>query len=327
MPNRYINAMTTGDVDGVWVAGETTNDWALSAIGAGAIRTKFSPLTLSLPNMHGARIYFQSDNIDAAFVTSSLLSSVQHNMTGNNIWNSLPTKGGGVLLRGGYIRRKFGALSIGASYVNEYGVQGNREGGDDWYGTVSNYTPTPIIVAIRFLDDSPSDNEGGPAIYDERLKINGKYRYDIIPDIIVDDITRDRVTAVSDRVELEYLDPATIISAGNTQNDMLNIYNTLPKYLDYFYLKESIKGNNIKKVQQKFDLDLADKYYTFKNPSEAPIHVNGTESCVYWFDLGSIRHHVNRIEAEVTVANDYRIQTALIYTKKLRAVMTQKAMQ
>ena len=49
----YINSITSGSVDGIWVARESTNDWAVSIVGADALRTKLTPLTLSIPNMTG----------------------------------------------------------------------------------------------------------------------------------------------------------------------------------------------------------------------------------------------------------------------------------
>ncbi len=139
MPNRFINSMATKDIDGVWVAKEATDDWAFSAVGARALRTKFSPLTLSLPNMHGMRLDFQSANTSMAYVSSSLLgtwwsaysgnATTLTNYTGLKAKNTQLVRKGGVLLRGGYLRRKFGALTVGTSYVNQFGVQGNREGG------------------------------------------------------------------------------------------------------------------------------------------------------------------------------------------------------
>ena len=189
MPNNYINSVATGEVDGVWVAQEATDDWAVSAIGAGSIRTKFSPLTLSIPNLHGMRIDFQSANTNAALVSSSMLGRFSYE-TREPFAAALPkpvVDREGVLLRGGYIQKQFNTLSIGASYVNEYSIQANREGGYSWYGTIIDFTPTPLIAAIRFLDDSPADGKGGPIIYDVRLLIDGKYRNDIIPDIMSDD--------------------------------------------------------------------------------------------------------------------------------------------
>ena len=332
MPNRYFNAMTAGEVDGVWVAREATDDWAFSAIGAGAIRTKFTPLTLSLPNMHGMRLDFQSENSTMAIVNSSLLGSqdfwdlssqdfiggyrdydVDLNAKNTKLFNK-----GGALLRGGYFRQKFGALTVGASYVNEYGVQGNREGGDSWYGTVSNYAPTPIIVALRFMDDSPADGEGGPIIYDVRLKVNDKYRDDIIPVIMRDDVTRDRTTAFFSIGDQAYVRPEASVNVGKPKEDILSLEGMIPKYADFFFLRDYLNGSKPSNVKDKFNLNLADKYYAFVDPGSASIVINGTETVVYFFDLASIKEHANRVEAEITVANDYRIQTALIYPKDIK---------
>ena len=68
----------------------------------------------------------------------------------------------GAMLRGGRVRRKFGALTLGATYATAYGVQADRQRGYEWRGTLGTDTPSPIIVAVRFLDDSPEDGEGGP---------------------------------------------------------------------------------------------------------------------------------------------------------------------
>ena len=299
-PSGFINSVDWRQVDGVWVAREDTNDWSFSAIGAGAIRTKFTPLTLSLPNINGMRLDFQSANNNLTVVNTAYMS---------------PYTFGGVMLRGGHFRRKLGALTVGATYVNQYGVLGNREGGDSWDGTLGTYTPTPIMVAVRFLDDSPVDGEGGPIIYDVRLKVNGRYAGHIIPTIIQDDITRDRTTAVTNALFLEYLVPKTPIGNGPPKNDQLEMWESIPKYADYLYYNEYITGIDSKNVQKNFNIDLAQQYYTLKDPGGGSITVNGTESIVYLFDLTSIKEHVNRVEVEIEVGNDYRIQTAMIYTR------------
>ncbi|MCE5249149.1 hypothetical protein LLG96_02910 [bacterium] len=320
MPNRYINSMATMDIDGVWVAKEATNDWAFSAIGAGAIRNKFSPLTLSLPNVNGMRMDFQTNNTNIAIVNSNLLGTWWHTYYGtssNTIWDSQLVKKGGVLLRGGYLRRKFGVLTLGASYVNEYGVQGNREEGHDMYGTVSNYTPTPMMVAVRFSDDSPEDNEGGPIIYSVRIKVNGKFHDDIIPDIMLDDSTRDRTTAITKITEQDYVDPPPSVKIGRPNYDYLGIEGRVPKFADYFYMKDYIKGTSVgvKHVEKNFNITLGNQYYQFVDPGSGAVSVNGTQTAVYFFDIANIKEHVNRVEAYITVANDYRIETTLIYTK------------
>ena len=312
MPRNFINSATTNYIDGVWVAKESTDDWSFSAVGARALRTKFTPLTLSLPNMHGMRLDFQSANTSAAFVSSSLLGTWWSN--GNPLSSQMVRKGG-VMLRGGHLRRKLGVLTLGFTYANEYGVQGNREGGHDLFGTVSNYTPTPLVVAIRFTDDSPVDNEGGPVIYDVKLKVNNKYRIDIIPEIIRDDITLDRTTSLIKETDRDYVTPPASAKIGKPKYDYLGIEGSVPKYADYFFIRDYKQGAGVKKTYDSLDVELATKYFVDIDPTGGPIQANGTECVIYYFDLGSVKQHVNRVQAEVTVANDYNIQTAYIYTK------------
>ncbi|MBN1290335.1 MAG: hypothetical protein JXB48_00725 [Candidatus Latescibacteria bacterium] len=306
-PDNYINSIAQGQVDGVWVARESTDDWAVSVIGAGALRAKYTPLTLSIPNINGMRIDWQSANSTVSVFNSNALVN-----------ESMLVRQGGVLFRGGHFRRRLGALTLGATYVNQYGVQGNREGGDSWYGTVSNYAPTPMIYAVRFLDDSPNDNEGGPVVYNVRLKVNNKYRDDIIPDVIMDDSTRDRTTAITKVTEQVYIDPLSTAGNGKPDFDTLRLFESLPKYADYFYYSDYKKGANLKNVKDNFDINLANQYYTLLDPKSNRLEVSGTQSLVYLFDITSIREHVNRVEVEITVANDYRIEQSMIFTKEVQ---------
>ena len=224
-------------------------------------------------------------------------------------------------MRGGRFRRKFGALTLGATYVNQYGVQGNREGGDKWYGTAHNLTPTPIFLAIRFLDDSPLDGEGGPIVFDVRLKVDGKFRDDIRPQIILDDVTRDKTTAISDPAMAKYLHPKPNAYGATgmvPKFDFLSIFETFPKFSDYVFLTDYYRGNNTANITKRMDIEKLNSYYTLLEPDGKPVRVNGNQSVVYLFDISGIQGHVNRCEAVVTVANDYRIQTSTIYTENTR---------
>lgn len=301
-PTGYINAVATGNVDGVWVVKEATNDWAVSAIAAGALRTKFTPLTLSLPNVDGIRVDFHSANVEAGFVNSLPLG----------LTSELVSKGG-PMLRGGHFRRKFGALTLGATYANQYSVQGNREKGDGWYGTLSNYTPTPIALVVRVCDDSPEDDEGGPLVSNVRLKIDGRYRDDIKPQVIMDDLNRERTSALTRPVDLKYLTPDSGIQIGKPSFDFLNIDCNLPKYADYIYFMDYAKGVNSSILSTRFNTTLAKQYYTMLDPTR-PVQVNGTKYVLYWFDVTSIKDEVNRAQVECTVSNDYRIDTSMVYT-------------
>ena len=104
MPTNYINSASAGAsgyVDGVWVARETTNDWAFSATAAGALRTKFTPLTLSIPNMNGVSLDFQSANNSLKIVNAAYLGTYRGTSLRAPLDTYLYNKGG-VMLRGGH---------------------------------------------------------------------------------------------------------------------------------------------------------------------------------------------------------------------------------
>jgi len=308
MQSGYLNSVVTGTrdtrpfLDGVWVLRESTNDWTVSAIAAGALRTKYSPLSINIPNIDGMRIDFESANNSVSLLTGSLLE-----------WGDMAA--GGVMVRGGYFRRKFGVLTLGATYANEYIVQGTREKGSQWDGTLNDSVPTPLILALRVLDDSPRDTDNGPIIYNMRLEVDGKYRDDILPTIILDDVTRDKVTAITSTSERGYLDPGALIY-GNTEAklDFFSLFETIPKYADYLYYRDLHYGYNLTNATKNFSKELGDTYYKIVEPGGKPIQVKGTECAVYLFDVAGITSNVRRMEVAADIANDYRIQTSMIYT-------------
>ena len=71
-PWNFINALGSGLIDGVWLARETTSDWSFSIVGSPTLRMKFTPLTLSLPNMDGISLNFQSENSSAKIISSGV---------------------------------------------------------------------------------------------------------------------------------------------------------------------------------------------------------------------------------------------------------------
>jgi len=330
-PYPYINSQFSTEkkkknIDGIWVARESTDDWAVSIVGAGAIRTKFTPLTLNIPSLTGMKADFQSANYEATIVNSIFIGK-------NSIAGDIPSQrdmgtGEGplnhsIMLRGGQFKRKFGALTLGATYVNMYGSQNNREGGDTWKGHVHDNTPTPMLYALRIMDDSPHDG-GGPIIHDVKLKIDGVYRPDIHPQIILDDYRRELTTAVTDVGEKNYIDVPNLLpmlstvraGASSSPFTQTTLFERLPKFVDYLYMNDYINGQNTYYATTKFDLELGKEYYKYIDPKGQPFQVNGNEYVVYLFDLSSIRDIVKRVQAEITVANDYRVQVANIFTQE-----------
>jgi len=299
-PSGYINATPGVNVDGMWVAREETNDWAISIVGAEALRTKLTPLTLSIPNLGGMKTDFQSANYQASFVNALMYREENH----------------ALLLRGLQLRRKFGALNVGATYANMYSTQQTREKGTSLKGTVSDHSPVPIYLAVRVLDDSPSDGDG-PIVHDVKLRVDGVYRPDITPIVILDNVQNELLTAVSSKSQQNYLDYPSAFLGQQIEFDHLTVEERTPKYLDYLYMNEYMRGWNTKIMTENFDVGKGKQYYSIVDPGGKPLQVSGNQYVVYLFDLGSIQNDVKRVQVELTVANDYRIQTSQIYTQKV----------
>jgi hypothetical protein len=307
----YINHTDNVYVDGIWVARESTDDWAVSVVNAEALRVKLTPLTLSLPNTDGLKIDFQSANYEATYVSSLLSGAKAHEFYGRGAQTSNMAT---LLLRGGQFRRKFGALTLGATYVNMYSVQGSRNNGNSLEGNVTNYQPTPLRYVVRILDDSPNDGNG-PVVSSVNLKVNGKLRPDIIPFIMKDDVRRELQTAVYNRNQSNYLEYFEANRGEGDDFDPLNVTERVPKYVDYMYMQDYVNGWNSSTVSDNFDTRKATEYYDIIEPGGAPIQVSGTEYVVYIFDISSIKDNIRGVQAEITVSNDYRIQTSKIYSE------------
>jgi len=312
-PSGYINQQIGSD--GIWAASESTNDWTISAIGAGAMRTKLTPLTISIPNIDGMAVNFQSANWNARMVNTILASGG----SGHVIQQALVTaqaSGNTVTLRGGQIRRKIGALTLGATYANMYAIQGTRDGGTDHRGHVDDYAPTPIYYAMRVTDDSPNDGDG-PVVHDVKIKVNGIYRPDMQPMVFKDDLRNELVTAVNSKSQQNYLLYAgTTFSGQELTFDQLTMDERTPKYLDYLYMNDYMRGWNTKIATENWNIKDAQGYYQMIDPGGKPLQVNGNQYVAYIFDLGGITDRVDRVQVELTVSGDYRVQVSQIYTKK-----------
>jgi hypothetical protein len=315
----FINAMAPGGLDGVWVAQEATDDWAVSINAARAMRKHFTSLTFSMPNLQAVTADFQSATTEVSLITSALLSQTNMWREENEPELHHLVKKGGVMLRGGNIRRKFGALTLGATYVNQYAVQGNREGSDDWFGTVSTYSPTPIYVMLRFLDDSPNDKEGGPVIYETMLQVDGVDRPDIIPTIYADDTLLDKTTAMTTPRYSTYLTPSAIAYAANPTLDHMNTdfdIGIVPKFVDYLSYSEAVRGYDASGISDEMNIGGVQNYFREIEMGSEPLRVSGTEVIVFMWDMMSVTSNVERVRAVVRVSNDYLIQSSFMFTER-----------
>ena len=291
-PGGYI---VRGDlIDGVWVVQESTDDWAVSLVGSTSLRTTLTPLTMSTPRGYGMRADVQTKNYEAVIVNDG------------SEFNFIK--------RGAQLRRKFGALSVGATFAGQYRQNPRRQKGNDFRGTVDDRKGIPFIYLVRILDDSPWDGSG-PVIFNVRLKVNGKYRDDIQPWVLIDDITRETDTALYGEMAAgKHSYYRQVYNKNYYGHNLYDVDYNIPKYVDYLFLNDVIRGNNIENVNKLYNTERALARYEVIDPRGEPVRVDGTKYALYWFDISRITEKVDRVEAEVTVANDYRVQTAEIYT-------------
>ena len=303
-PWGYLNTVnayqSSYGTDGLWVARESTDDWAISAIGAGALRAKLTPLTISYPNLNGMKVDFQSQNYSATLLNAT--------MDENGAINYI------TLLRGAQIKRKFGALTIGSTFATLYNQYLTRDGGTNFKGSLHDYAPTPLYLAVRVMDDSPQDGNG-PSVHDINLIVNGVSRPDLKPMVLMDDLSREKVTAIKSKGQMYYLDPNSTYINEKVDFTQTSVNERVPKYADYLYMKDYLRGWNTSTLTNNFDVEKGKEYYKVVEQDGKPAHINGTQYLVYLFDIGTVRDIIKRIQVEIKVSNDYKIQSSQISTK------------
>ncbi|MFC1511788.1 hypothetical protein ACFL5H_01170 [Candidatus Latescibacterota bacterium] len=323
-PNGYINDIRNVRVTGAFYVQESTDDWAASVVGAAALRKKLTPLTFSLPNFHGMAIDFQSDNYQATFLSHmpvGMWSRHQEVRHGSTNYMSV------LMLRGGQIRRKFGALTLGANYAAFYNIAPARDDGNKPRGTVGDATPAPHLYLVRVLDDSPWNGDG-PTVYDVKLYVNGEYRPDFIPMVFRENLYDEQVSAVTDLGQIVYNDfmslPMNRFGYDRALIDQTTLNETQTKYIDYLHMIDYIKGRNLNNLTTDspiIDIERAKQMMEYFDPAGKPVQVNGAEYVTYIFDLSGMGNDpatdwVTGVKADITVGGDYKIQFTTIYCKE-----------
>ena len=219
---------------------EHTNRWSAGLTVAQEMRGRFTPLTLKVNAFPGFRLDFstkQSD-VSALFMTH-----------------------GTYRMGAFHLKRSVGLLDFGLTYVNahesfsdQYGNALSRD------GVLRHNQPFPEIIAVKFSDDSPEDNRGGPHIVDVNIRINGVVRTDIVPDIIeqIGGTTESSVGTIGSQglVRNTYAQlSAAFTSSVPTQAAYLqHRINEAPLYMDYLFFRD---------LRQNDHVDLDRQYDTY----------------------------------------------------------------
>ena len=208
----------------VLTVSEQTNRWWAGLTIAQELRGRFTPLTLKVNAFRGFRIDVgtKHDDLSALFMN----------------WNT-------VRMGAFHFERRVGLLNLGLTYVNQhesfsdsYGHTFSRK------GVLRHNQPYPEIIAVKFSDDSPKDDRGGPYIVELNILVNGVLRQDIVPDIVehVDGITESSVGRFGAQglVRNAYAElSAAFTSSVPTQPTYMQYrINEAPLYMDYLFFKD-----------------------------------------------------------------------------------------
>ena len=208
----------------VLTVSEQTDSWSGSLTIAQEMRGRFTPLTLKVNAFPGFRLDWGTEHSDlsALFMT----------------WSTVRM---GAL----HLNRRVGLLDLGLTYVNahesysdSYGHAFSRK------GVLRHNQPYPEIIAVKFSDDSPEDDRGGPHIVELNIYVNGVLRKDIVPDLIeqIDGVRRSSVGKLSTQglVRNAYaeLSAAFTSSVPTGTTYMRYRHDEAPLYMDYLFFRD-----------------------------------------------------------------------------------------
>ncbi len=257
--------------------------WSSRLIVGDRIRTKFTSLTLDMVSLNGIRWDWDMNKTLATFVTSRV---DWPNYSDRD--NDLDDKGlnrdqrWATYLIGGHVERRFGALRIGGTYVNQHRVNSLVNWGDN---NLKGVQPTgrsllddtrtiqggpPFMVVVKFSDGTDLDGSGA-RVFD--VRIEGDLEH---------------VRPVITRHDAD--DPPPL---GNPNRDGAYLPGrTVPPFVQF----------------------LRGEFPQMRPEDQEFFEANGTEFLLYWFEIPhDQRRGIETLQFKALVANDYHISVADVF--------------
>lgn len=264
------------------VAHESYGNWAARLIIGDEIRTRFTPLTFYQAGVNGLRLDVETRRTRF----SGIASRYRH-----PLWvggESRPQVRNSSLLLGERGEMDWGALTLGATGIHFHIFDSEQED-FDLRGNLESTQGLPSFIIVRFADDSPEDERGGPVISQVRFLVNGEPRPDIQPLIARLDSRNPTFVGVTNRLTGEF--KRTAYPDEGT------------RFADVFYLQRHLKGED---VSRNVNLPELVRYIQLSGP-EGRMRADGYEVIEMFFDLRG-QEYVRQVEVEALVGNDYRIE-------------------
>ena len=288
----------------VAVASDGYGEWGYQAIVGDGLIARLSPLTLSKTDLYGLRVDLSTPHLK--------LTGLGSRIARPNRESYLPSENAAerevdhsTMLVGGRAQVDWGQLRVGFNGANLHTYNSTQQN-NSIKGLLRRDQPLYSFLVVRFSDEVPGDGLGGAAVQDVRLVVNGEVRSDIAPHII-------RKRAGSGVYSGRALRTGFIASAYNKITGPRPYYRDreLPLYADFLYRLDHEAGEDVSNVTLL--TGLIDEFQL--EPPGQILRADGDKQLIYLFDLRN-EPHVESVEVEAVVGNDYKVEWAGVYLNR-----------
>ena len=288
--------------------------WGYSLIAGDGLISRFTPLTLSKTDFNGVRL----DVATPLLQFTSLVSRIErpHAYQEENLpWNIENTHfaDDSVLILGGRAQADAGLIRLGLNGASMHLFRSTIEG-TELKGRLRPDQPLADWIIVRFSDDSPRDGSGGAVVQDVQLIIDGVARPDLVPRVIRHRAGIKPQVGTFSAATGEFR--AAPYTSVQTRSSGTTIYRDkeIPLFADYLYLMDHGDGIDVSGATNRRGL-LAE----FQEISPAQRNsADGDEQLAYLFDV-SRESDIIDVKVEALLANDYRVDVALLHNQNPRA--------
>ncbi len=311
-PNEMFDLAWNKVYDGLVMGRDGYDEWSYSLIVADNLTAHLSPLTLSKTDFNGVRL-----DVGTHYVKfTGLASRIErpHN------YQEVPARWAlekthfaddSTMLLGSRVQADLGRLQFGLNWANMHVYQSTQPG-NSLKGRLRPDQPLIDWIVVRFADDSPTDGASGATVQAVQLIVNGAPRPDLTPHVvrhrsgIVTQVGRVS-QATGEFQGVNYRATGGHIRFYRGRNDM-------PLYADYLYRLDHeagfdvSKNTNLEGLLKNIELEEA----------TSVLHADGDQQLIFLFDLSS-EPHVESVEVEAILGNDYRVDVALLNNRSPRA--------
>ncbi len=299
--------------DNLAVVRDGYGGWGYSAIVGDGVLARFTPLTLSMVNLNGARLDLFTPKVQFTTLGSRIEWP-------NSIGPGVSELGGGVtvvedtwysdrntLLLGSRVQAELGALQVGLNGVNLHVYETTRPG-NSLKGVIRSDRLLIAWLVVRVADDEPADGRGGAVVQKVQLVVNGEARPDLEPSVIIR-----QQAGISTQVGTISQVTGEFTPKFYTPPAPAPYYfgrGEAPLYADFIYRARHEAGQD---VSRDTNLEGLLEHFVAESP-EAILRADGNEQLIYLFEL-RFEPYLESVEVEALLGNDYRVDLAILSEK------------